>query len=592
MTLDQLFAFLVLAGTLAMFIWGKFRYDVVAAMALVVVCLLGLIELNEAIMGFGNPAVITVAAVLIISHALKNSGVVQLIGQKMQPLTVSPVMHVASMSLVVAVASAFMNNVGAMAVMLPVALASCAQRNRSPAIILMPLAFGSILGGLMTMIGTPPNILIAQYRSQALGESYGMFDFSWVGVPIALVGIIFVAVIGWRLVPKERRGKRSPDQLFEIDDYFTEVRFRKDSKLVGLRYFEADVALGEDVEITGRVRETGSISRVDRGAKVQAGDIVIIKADPQDLKAVMDDARLELAAETPAKILEMEADDITLVEAVVSPGSRIEGRTVQVLQRWSGGQLHVLAIARQGQPIRRRLGDVRIQAGDIILMRGDEGNITEGLSRLNLLPLPERGLKLTSPRRVWSSLLVFGIAIAAGVTGVVPTAVAFIGAIVAYVLLDILQPREIYNAVDWPIIVLLGALIPVGQALEVTGTTALIAAGLVHMTDALPPWSLLVLMMIITMTLSDVINNAATVVVMAPIGLAIASSMGVSPDPFLMAVAVAASCAFLTPIGHQSNTLVMGAGGYHFGDYWRMGLPLEIIIICLGTPLILFFWPL
>jgi len=592
MTLDQLLAFLVLAGTLAMFIWGKFRYDVVAAMALVVVCLLGLIELNEAIMGFGNPAVITVAAVLIISHALKNSGVVQLIGQKMQPLTVSPVMHVASMSLVVAVASAFMNNVGAMAVMLPVALASCAQRNRSPAIILMPLAFGSILGGLMTMIGTPPNILIAQYRSQALGESYGMFDFSWVGVPVAMIGILFVAIIGWRLVPKERRGKRSPDQLFEIDDYFTEVRFRDDSKIVGMRYFEADVALGEDVEITGRVRETGSISRVDRGARVEAGDIVIIKADPQDLKAVMDNARLELAAETPAKLLEMEADDIALVEAVVSPGSRIEGRTVQVLQRWSSNQLHVLAIARQGRPIRRRLREVRIRAGDIILMRGDEGGISEGLNRLNLLPLPERGLKLTSPRRVWSSLIVFGIAVAAGITGVVPTAIAFIGAIVAYVLLDILQPREIYSAVDWPIIVLLGCLIPVGQALSVTGATDLIANAIVQMTATLPAWALIAIFMMITMGLTDIINNAATAVVMAPIAISISMVLEVSPDPFLMAVAIAASCAFLTPIGHQSNTLVMGAGGYRFGDYWRMGLPLDIIVICTAVPLILTFWPL
>ncbi len=592
MQLDQILAFLVLAATLGMFIWGRFRYDVVAAMALIAVCLLGLIDLNTAISGFGNPAVITVAAVLVISQALKNSGVVELIGEKLDPLSVSPVLHIGSMTLVVAVASAFMNNVGAMAVMLPVALASCARRDRSPAIVLMPLAFGSLLGGLMTMIGTPPNILIAQYRAEALGESFGMFDYAWVGAPVALVGVLFVSVIGWRLLPKERRGKRSPDQLFEIDDYFTEVKIEEDSPLIGKRYAEMQSLLGEDVELTGRLNDAGRLSRIDRSAKIKADDLLIVKADTADLRSALDDHRLALASETPAKILEMEANDLVLMEAVVSPGSRIAGRTVHVFERWAAQRLHVLAIGRQGKPIRRRLKDVQIQEGDVLLMRGDEVDLSETLSRLSLLPLPERGLQLTSPRRVLTSLLVFAVAIGFGVSGVLPTAVAFIGAIIAYVLLNILSTRELYNAIDWPIIVLLGALIPVGQALENTGATLLIAEQLVNLTDALPIWALLGLVMIVTMFLSDIINNAATVVVMAPIGIAIANVTGVSPDPFLMAIAIAASCAFLTPIGHQSNTLVMGAGGYHFGDYWRMGLPLEILILIMSIPLLMWIWPL
>ena len=592
MQFDQLLAFLVLAATLGMFVWGRFRYDVVAAMALIAVCLLGLIDLNTAISGFGNPAVITVAAVLVISQALKNSGVVELIGEKLDPLSVSPVLHIGSMTLVVAVASAFMNNVGAMAVMLPVALASCARRDRSPAIVLMPLAFGSLLGGLMTMIGTPPNILIAQYRAEALGESFGMFDFTWVGAPVALVGVLFVSVIGWRLLPKERRGKRSPDQLFEIDDYFTEVKIEQDSPLIGKRYEEVQKLLGEDVELTGRLNDGGRLSRIDRTAKVKADDLLIVKADTADLRSALDDYGLALASETPARILEMEANDLVLMEAVVSPGSRIAGRTVNVFERWAAQRLHVLAIGRQGKPIRRRLKDVQIQEGDVLLMRGDEVDLSETLSRLSLLPLPERGLQLTSPRRVLTSLLVFAVAIGFGVSGVLPTAVAFIGAIIAYVLLNILSTRELYNAIDWPIIVLLGALIPVGQALENTGATLLIAEQLVNLTDTLPIWALLGLVMIVTMFLSDIINNAATVVVMAPIGIAIASVTGVSPDPFLMAIAIAASCAFLTPIGHQSNTLVMGAGGYHFGDYWRMGLPLEILILAMSIPLLTWIWPL
>ena len=592
MTLDQALAFLVLLVTLVLFIWGKYRYDIVAALALIAVSLLGLIDLNTAISGFGNPAVITVAAVLVISHALKNSGVVELIGQKLDPLTVHPVLHIGAMTLVVAIASGFMNNVGAMAVMLPVALASCARRDRSPAIVLMPLAFGSLLGGLMTMIGTPPNILIAQYRADVIGESFGMFDFAWVGLPIALVGVLFVSVIGWRLLPKERRGKKSPDQLFEIDDYFTEIRITEDSSLVDLRYEEVQQQLGEDVELYGQVHEDGRLGRIDKTAKAKIGHHLIVKADTGDLRKALDEFDLELASETPAKILEMEDSDVMLMEAVVSPGSRIAGRSVRVFERWASQRLHVLAIGRQGRPIRRRLMDVRIQEGDVLLMRGDEMDLSETLSRLNLLPLPERGVQLTSPRRVWSSLLIFAVAIGFGISGILPTAVAFIGAIVAYVFFNILSPRELYSAIDWPIIVLLAALIPVGQALENTGATLLIAEQIVTLTNTWPPWAVLAVIMIVTMGLSDVINNAATVVVMAPIAIAIASVTGSSPDPFLMAVAISASCAFLTPIGHQSNTLVMGAGGYRFGDYWRMGLPLEILIIAMSIPLLMVFWPL
>jgi di/tricarboxylate transporter len=592
MNSDQALSLLILLATLGMFVWGRYRYDVVAALALVAVTAFGLIQMDQALTGFGNPAVITVAAVLVISQALKNSGVVELIGRKLDPLTVSPFLHIASMSLVVAVASAFMNNVGAMAVMLPVALASCAKRERSPAIVLMPLAFGSILGGLMTMIGTPPNLLISQYRAQALGESFGMFDFSWVGVPVALAGVAFVAMLGWRLVPKERRGRLNSDQMFEIDDYFFEVSVAESSDLVGKRFHAAQNLLGEDVEIAGRMLESGNLGRLGNGSVIQADDVLLIKADAADLKSAMNEHDLQLAKETPSKLLELESDDIMVVEAVVSPDSRIVGRTTEVLQRWSGNHLYVLAIARQGKPIRRRLGQVRINAGDVLMMRGDKGEIGDGLAQLNLLPLPERGLQLTQPDRLITSLVIFAIAIGLGVSGVLPTAVAFVAAILAYVMSGVLTTRDLYSAIDWPIIVLLGAMIPVGLALEQTGTTQLIASQLVGMTGDLPPWTVLLIVMVVTMFLSDIINNAATVVVMAPIAIQISLATQTSPDPWLMAVAVAASCAFLTPIGHQSNTLVMGPGGYRFGDYWRMGLPLEVVIVAIGLPVILLFWPL
>ncbi len=591
MTTDQVIAFAILGASLALFIWGRWRYDLVALAALIAVALAGLVPVTQILSGFGHPAVITVAAVLVISRALNHSGMIDVINRTLSPLTENLALHIIVLSGVCAAASAFMNNVGAIAIMLPVALASCAERDRPPALVLMPLAFGSILGGLMTMIGTPPNIIIATFRADLIGTPFAMFDYSPVGVPVAIMGVVFTALIGWRLVPRERTGTKSPDQLFQIEGYITEVELKKDSPLIGQRYGDLEREIGEDVVVAGRLRKDGTMRKPARRELIREGDVMILKADPTDLKPIMDQYGLELHGKIPHKLEELEPDNIKLYETVISPDSPLVGRSPAYLRRRSGYTLHLLAVARSGEPIRKRLKDVVFRSGDVLLMQGDQDTAGETLTELNLLPLPERGLTLGKPRKVTLALGIFAVAIIVSALNILPIAVAFLAAIIAFVLTDILPTRELYSHIDWPIIVLLGAMIPVGQALQSTGTTDLIAATIVAGTDNLPLWAVLTLLMVVTMTLSDLINNAATALIMAPIGAALANTLGVSIDPFLMAVAVGASCAFLTPIGHQSNTLVMGPAGYHFGDYWRMGLPLEILIVIVSIPLILWVWP-
>ncbi|MDH3690136.1 MAG: SLC13 family permease, partial [Gammaproteobacteria bacterium] len=551
-----------------------------------------LVDPSEAFVGFGHPAVITVAAVLVISHALKNSGVVDLIAQKLIPLTEHQLLHIAALTAVVTVASAFMNNVGALALMLPVALATAGEHNRSPAILLMPLAFGSILGGMTTMIGTPPNIIIASYRAEVADAPFLMFDFSGVGLVVAVLGVVFITLFGWHLIPKERRSKNAPQQLFAIDDYLTEVRIPEDSVLIGKSPGSIEVLDSEGIDIIGLARGHGRAMATPADHVLSKGDVLILRADPKGVKKLIDEEGVELVTSATQAFYDLTSDDLTLAEGVITVRSPLEGRDVAYLRRRSGNAVALVALARQGKAVRRRLRRQQFKAGDVMLLQGDAATMEEMFNHLGLLPLAERELRIGRPQRVGLALSIFAAAIALGVAGIMPTAVAFVLAIVVYVLLGILPARDIYKEIDWPVIILLGAMIPVGRALEQTGATTLVANSIVELTSGLPVFVVLGLVLVVTMFLSDIINNAATALVMAPISVAIAENLDVSIDPFLMAVAVGASCAFLTPIGHQSNTLVMGPGGYRFTDYWRMGLPLEVLIVLVGIPMILIVWPL
>jgi len=632
MSTDQFAICLIITITFTLFVWGRWRYDIVSLVALFTLVLVDkmlgdkssqlITDPSQAFMGFGHPAVVTVAAVLIISRALQNSGVVDLIARSVKPFTNNKIAHISSLSGVIAVLSAFMNNVGALALMLPVTLKTAWANKRSPSILLMPIAFASILGGMITMIGTPPNIIIANLRkeqqqnilSKALAnadsqaaaylehlniikESYeptafGLFDFTPVGGIIAILGVCFVAIIGWRLVPKDNQKTPSSDSLFSLDEYVTEIRFSKGSSMIGQSIGEVNTITGDKLTLIRYIDKEGKAKAVNHNNKIKENDQFLAMADPSDLKGMMNEYEIRLTKEMRHRIDSLKDENTTFIEVIVTPESPLLGRERSYLRRRSSNHLILMAVARQDKPIHKRLGKVKFRVGDVLLLQGLEEDFKNIITSLDLLPLAEREIEVGIFSKVSYALLIFTVSILLSILSIVPTTVSFVGAILAYVFSGILPIRDLYKNIDWPIIVLLGAMIPLSNALQNTGTTSLIAEQVVSLTQGLPTWSIVALVMVITMFMSDIINNAATAMIMAPISVGIAISMGVSMDPFLMSVAIGASCAFLTPIGHQCNALILGPGGYRFSDYWRMGLPLELIIVIVGTPLILYFWPL
>ncbi len=589
--MDHRIVFGVLILALFLFVWGRIRHDFVALISLSVLLVFGIVEPDEAFSGFGHPAVITVAAVLVVGKALEFSGVVDLLGKWVMKLGNNLLLQIFSLSILVAVASAFMNNVGALAIMMPIALHLARKSGNPPSFILMPIAFASLLGGVTTLIGTPPNIIIATFRGDEFGEPFGMFDFAPVGILIAIAGIAFITLIGWRLLPK--RAVEKPDtELFDIEDYITEVIVTKESKIKDLRIGELAEISDADFQILGLVRSGKRIHAPDPDEQLFVKDILIIETDTKGLKTFVDDTGVKLAGGKKIRKDAIGSDKIAINEAIVMADSPLIGKTAASLKMRTRYGVNLLAVARREQKIHRRLDHVIFRTGDVLLLQGREHKMFDTMTSMGCLPLARRGLRLGYQEKVPLALGIFLAAIVLVVTGLLPVQVAFTMAAISMVLARVLPLKEFYRSIDWPVIVLLGAMLPVGTALETSGGAGLIAGAITGLGAVLQPWTMLAIILVFTMFLSDIINNAATVVLMAPVAISVANGLGFSVDPFLMAVAIGASCAFLTPIGHQSNTLVMGPGGYKFTDYWRIGLPLEIIIVAIGVPLIMWVWPL
>lgn len=589
--MDHSIVFGTLLLVLGLFAWGRIRHDFVALIALFILIIVGIVDPVSAFEGFGHPAVITVAAVLVIGKALEHSGLIDLLGKWVMKLGKNLLLQILTLSTLVAVASAFMNNVGALAIMMPVAIHMARKSGHPPSYILMPIAFASLLGGMTTLIGTPPNIIIATFRADEFGQPFGMFDFAPVGIVLTVAGVLFVSLIGWRMLPK-RASKKSDADLFDIDDYITEVLVTKDSVIKGKSIGDLVEISDADVQILGLIRDKTRIHAPEPEETLLEKDIIIIETDAKDLKTFIKDTNAKLVGGKKFRKDAKGSKNIAITEAVVMADSALIGFSAAALRMRSRYGINLLAVARKDQKIHRRLDQVIFRTGDVLLLQGREHMIFDTIGSIGCLPLARRGLRLNYKTKIPLALGIFSIAIIIVVTGLLPVQAAFALAALAMVLTRILPIQDFYTSVDWPVIVLLGAMIPVGAALESTGGAEFLASVVLFFGKNLPPWAILAAILIITMFLSDIINNAATVVIMAPIAISVAKSLGFSVDPFLMAVAIGGSSAFLTPIGHQSNTLVMGPGGYKFTDYWRMGLPLEVIIVTIGVPLIMRFWPL
>lgn len=627
MTSDQTLILLILAATVAAFLWGRWRHDMVAVGALLACVVAGLVAPADAFAGFGHPAVVTVACVLVLSRALQTSGAVDALTRAVLPARTGPTLAIAALTALGAVLSAFMNNVGALALLMPVAVQVARQQQLPPARVLMPLAFGSILGGMTTLIGTPPNLIVSGFRDRAGAGSFGMFDFTPVGLAVAAAGVVFIAAIGWRLVPAR---KSAGVEGFDTGAYLTEARVGQGSKAAGKTLHEIERLLdGADAQVVGLVRNEVRVTAPSPGRIVRAGDILVIEAEAEALSQALSSAGLQLeearpppagddasaASDTPAEVAAARAqrqprdgdagddgsdgdadaapsDEIVLMELAILPGSTLAARSATDVQLRTRYGINLLAVSRQGRRSTARLRSLVLQPGDLLLMQGPPEVLVDFASQHGCVPLAERELRIPDRRRAIEASLILTLAVAGAAFGLVPAAVAFAAGVLASLALRTVPPRAVYDAVDWPVIVLLAALMPVAGAMASSGAADLLARGLLDGVAQGHALVALALILVVTMMLSDVMNNAATAAVMCPVALGTASALGANADAFLMAVAIGASCAFLTPIGHQNNTLILGPGGLRFGDYWRLGLPVELLVLAVALPLLPWVWPL
>jgi len=606
MSFEQLLIVGILFATIGLFLWGRWRHDMVAAGTLLACVFTGLVPYASAFAGFAHPAVITVACVLVLSHGLQTSGAVDALTRRVLPAKSGPTLAIFSLTALAALLSAFMNNVGALALLIPVAMQIAGRLNLPPGKVLMPLAFGSILGGTTTLIGTPPNLIVSGLRTEAGLGSFGMFDFTPVGLALTALGVVFIGLVGWRLVPARTQAGAEG---FDTGTYLTEALVPEGSKAAGMKLREIEAALEDaDAQIVGLVRNDVRVSAPNAGRHVRGGDILIIEAEAETLaKAlsslglVLEEARHKAEKEAGGDAAEAAekdqdkappSDEIVLVELAILPTSGLVERTPSEIQLRSRFGINLLAVSSQGRRSRARLRTYRFKAGDVLMMQGAPEAIAEFASAASCVPLAERALYLPDKRKAITASLIMGIAVAVAAFGLLPIAVAFTAGVLASMVLRTVPPRAVYEAIDWPVVVLLGALIPVAAAMQSTGTADLIARVLLENIAQGHAVIGLATILIVTMMLTDLMNNAATAAVMCPIALGTAGQLGANPDTFLMAVAVGASCAFLTPIGHQNNTLILGPGGFRFGDYWRMGLPVDIIVIGVSLPMLLWVWPL
>ncbi|RYE35401.1 MAG: SLC13 family permease [Hyphomicrobiales bacterium] len=591
MTQPQILSVLLVAGMMAAFLWGRLRYDIVAMLALLVAVALGLVPTADAFKGFSDDIVIIVGSALVLSSAVARSRIIERVFSKMGSGLTSTQLQVPLLVSVVAVMSAIIKNIGALAMMLPIAYQLARKSGKSPSVFLMPMAFASLLGGIVTLVGTSPNVIVSRVRQELGGEPFRMFDFAPVGIVVAIAGCLFLSV-GYRLLPRDRRGAVSLDQAIDIKDYLTEAKVGEKSLMAGKTVADLK-AIGDDaIEIVSILRSERRVQAPLPDASLRAGDIVLLRGDAAVLERVVAEGGLDLAGTDRPTQKEDALDPDRIAEAIIGPGSTLIGQSAGDMALHSRFGVNMIAISRSGERFSQRLRDIRLRAGDIVVIQGDEKLLPEKLSELSLLPLADRLVPLGSTRRVVLTMTIVLAAVIALAAGLAPVPIVFFAAAVLLIACRCVPLREAYHSIDAPILLMLAALIPVSDSLRSTGATDLFASWLATIGGGLPGWASVALILVAAMAVTPFLNNAATVLVMAPIGAGFAKNLGYNPDAFLMAVAIGAACDFLTPIGHQCNTLVMGPGGYRFSDYARLGAPLSLLVILLAVPMILLVWPL
>ncbi len=591
MTLQQALAFGLIGLTIAAFIWGRFRYDVIAVCALLAGVVIGVVPAENAFDGLSNDITIIVGAALIVSAAFARSGLIEAMLRPLAPHLKTERSQVPVLTAAVMLLSTATKNVGALAILMPVALQISRRTGSSPSRLLMPMAFGAMLGGVVTLVGTAPNIIVSQVRQELLGKPFGMYDYTPVGLGLALIGLIFLS-LGYRLLPKGREPTVNIEAALAANAYFTEVEVPEDWNMVRSRVADLRDLAQNEAHVMALRRGAKRISRPHPNTKIRPGDTLLLQGEPQALDDLIKRAKLRLTRADRPVVMERPTEEVRILEVVVGGESGLIGKSAQQLDLYGQHGVNLLAVSRAGYSLKQHLNRVRLRAGDVVVLQGGERTLPGALSALGLLPLASREMRLGGIRHRIAPAAILAAAMILVAFQVAPVAIAFFGAAVLVVVVGSIRMREAYAAIDGPLIVLIAAMIPVSAAIETTGGADLIADWLSAVFRGQQPMVALISIMAVAMAATPFLNNAATVLIVAPVGASLAQKLSLNPDPFLMAVALGAACDFLTPIGHQCNTLVMGPGGYRFSDYSRLGAPLTLLILILGGPLIAFFWPL
>lgn len=589
-TLPQVLSFSVIGLMMAAFVWGRFRYDLVAAMSLLVALAVGVVPLKDAFSGFSDDIVIIVGSALLVSAGVARSGIMELAIQRYAPNVSSIRAQLLLLVVLVAVLSAFVKNIGALAIMIPIAFQFARKSNTSPSVFLMPMAFASLLGGLMTQIGTSPNIVVSRVREEMTGTAFTMFDFTPVGLALTVAGVIFLTLF-YRLLPLRERRDKSLHEALDIKNYVAEAKVVANSSVVDQPVAALLKIAASEVVITSILRSGNVRISPLPDSVLRLGDTLLLEGDHEALDRLVAQAKLSLSdgRELSAQDSKVEA---TAIEAVIGENSSLIGWSAQRLFLFDRFNVNLLAVSRKGQSVKERLGTITLRLGDVVVLQGNQNTMPGFLREFGLLPLAERPLLLGSVRHGLVPLLILLAAMGSTALGLLPVAVAFFAAAVGMVLFRVIPIREVYDSVDGPILLMLATIIPVSDSLQRTGATDLLSALLADIGAYLPAYGSLGLILLAAMAVTPFLNNAATVLVMAPIAAGFAQTLGYKPEAFLMAVAIGAGCDFLTPIGHQCNTLVMGPGGYKFSDYPRLGLPLSLLVLVVAIPMLMLVWPM
>ncbi len=586
MTVEQWLSVAVLFGMMALFLWERFRYDVTAIIALMCAIALGLVKPDQAFTGFSDDIVIIVGSALVISAAVQRSGLIEdavaYLSQRIRRVGSQLLLLTSCVGL----ASGLVKNVGALAMLMPAATQFARKSDTNPSVFLMPMSFASLLGGLMTLVGTSPNIIVSRVREEMTGRPFGMFDYLPTGLGLLIVGLLFLR-LGYRLLPSDRQGTVSMGQALNLSSYETAARVPPINQSIGETLADFVARHDHDVDVTA-IQRGGHSKEAHSEMVVEAGDVLVLTGEPDALERVIARDGLILTGQDK----EQQDDDTGVVEGVIMAGSALVDRSAARMRLQDRLRLRLIAISREGEKLAKEPGQSILRAGDVIVLQGALDMMPERLRELGVLPIAERQIRLGTARRGWLAVIILAAAMTATATGLVPVAIAFFAAAGLILVTGALPVRDAYEAIEWPILIMLGALIPVSATLQSTGASDVIATQLSHLAATLPPWGAVMLILAAAMAVTPFLNNAATVLVMAPIAAVFASDLGYRPEAFLIATAIGAGCDFLTPIGHQCNTLVFGPGGYKFSDYARLGAPLSLLVLAVGTPLILFTWPL